>query len=200
MGRRFGSLCLSIDKYTFIPNVLLAAQNVNTRGCKQILQRTEQKGCAMDRCLRPSVRLVSSLDHLATRDIEQGSHGCSHIPCIFKHTSIYALHYAKNRYSYCRPLYNGKCPSGDCSPNVGGPLVKGGCAKCCIDPGKCSACCPGNASTVPPLEPLFHDFGVDLFVGGHVHDYERMYDIWRGKTSRRTVDMRATTYITTGKE
>ena len=60
----------------------------------------------------------------------------------------------------CRsPLYNGKCLSGDCSPNVGGPLVKGGCAQCCVDPGKCSACCPGNASTVPGLEGLFHEFG-----------------------------------------
>ena len=97
-----------------------------------------------------------------------------------------------------RPLYNGNCPKGECSPNVGGPLVTGGCAQCCVDPGKCSACCPGNASTVPALEPLFHAFGVDIYVGGHVHDYERMYDVWRGQTSRRTVDMRATTYITTG--
>jgi hypothetical protein len=97
-----------------------------------------------------------------------------------------------------RPLYNGNCPKGDCSPNVGGPLVSGGCADCCVDPGKCSACCPGNASTVVGLETLFFEHGVDIYVGGHVHDYERMYDVHLGHTYGRTTDMRATTYITTG--
>ena len=40
--------------------------------------------------------------------------------------------------------------------------------------------------------------GVDIYVGGHVHDYERMYDMYRGQSAGRTLDMRATTYITTG--
>lgn len=31
-----------------------------------------------------------------------------------------------------------------------------------------------------------------------MHDYERMYDIHLGATTHRTVDMQATTYITTG--
>ena len=41
--------------------------------------------------------------------------------------------------------------------------------------------------------------GVDIYVGGHVHDYERMYDMYRGQSAGRTLNMRATTYITTGK-
>ena len=47
-----------------------------------------------------------------------------------------------------------------------------------------------------PAIPLLT--GVDIYVGGHVHDYERMYDMYRGQSAGRTLDMRATTYITTG--
>eukprot|EP01052_Picozoa_sp_SAG31_P023348 SAG31_NODE_1919_length_6920_cov_5.391731_2_plen_395_part_00 len=98
-----------------------------------------------------------------------------------------------------RPLYSASCPRGDCSPSAGGPLVDGGCAFCCVDPGKCAAgCCPGNSTKVPGLEQLFFKHGVDLYVGGHIHDYERMYDIHLGRSERRTTNMSATTYITTG--
>lgn len=51
-------------------------------------------------------------------------------------------------------------------------------------------------------------YGVDLYLCGHEHNYERMYDIapdfnilspWTsGKTTQSTVDMPATTYIVTG--
>jgi hypothetical protein len=57
------------------------------------------------------------------------------------------------------------------------------------------------------LEKLVHEAGVDLFVAGHVHNYERMYDIapWlnerthylSGKTTRSTHNPPACTYIVT---
>jgi hypothetical protein len=53
------------------------------------------------------------------------------------------------------------------------------------------------------LESLFHKYGVDFFMCGHEHDYERMYDVapsansaepWlSGKTTQTTTDMPATT-------
>lgn len=58
------------------------------------------------------------------------------------------------------------------------------------------------------LERLFYENGVDLFLSGHVHNYERHFDIapspepqheWTdGVTTRRTIDPPATTYIVTG--
>jgi len=57
------------------------------------------------------------------------------------------------------------------------------------------------------LEKLVHEAGVDLFVAGHVHNYERMYDIapWpntetpclAGKTTRSTHNPPACTYVLT---
>ena len=53
------------------------------------------------------------------------------------------------------------------------------------------------------LEELFVQYGVDLYICGHEHDYERMYDVaphadskapWlSGKTTKATTDMPATT-------
>jgi len=58
------------------------------------------------------------------------------------------------------------------------------------------------------LEELFYEFGVDICFAGHVHNYERFFDMrpTRTKTSsrysaasgRRTVNPAATTYIVTG--
>lgn len=58
------------------------------------------------------------------------------------------------------------------------------------------------------LEELFYKHGVDLYIAGHEHDYERMYDVaprynaktpWlSGVTTRSTKDPPATTYIVTG--
>lgn len=58
------------------------------------------------------------------------------------------------------------------------------------------------------LEQLFYQHGVDFYIAGHEHDYERMYDVapgydaatpWlSGATTRSTVDPPATTYIVTG--
>lgn len=55
-------------------------------------------------------------------------------------------------------------------------------------------------------ENLFYEYGVDLFLNGHEHNYERMYDIapaedgtyLAGVTTMSTTDMPATTYIVTG--
>ena len=75
--------------------------------------------------------------------------------------------------------------------------------------------CDGAATTVRDgpkgehgLESLFYKYGVDLYMAGHEHDYERMYDVaphknslepWlSGKTTQSTVDMPATTYIISG--
>lgn len=58
-----------------------------------------------------------------------------------------------------------------------------------------------------PLEKVFYEYGVDLVVSGHVHNYERMFDIapnenknltMCGKTTRSTHNPPATTYIQTG--
>ena len=37
-----------------------------------------------------------------------------------------------------------------------------------------------------------------LFLNGHEHNYERMYDIYQGKTQQTTVNPKATMYIITG--
>ena len=48
------------------------------------------------------------------------------------------------------------------------------------------------------LDQLFYDYGVDFYFCGHVHNYERMYDIYDNKTTKSTVNMPATTYVISG--
>eukprot|EP01084_Bolivina_argentea_P184415 318052_1 len=48
------------------------------------------------------------------------------------------------------------------------------------------------------LEDIFYEYGVDFFICGHEHDYERMYDIYKNKTTKTTTNMPSTTYILTG--
>eukprot|EP00440_Ansanella_granifera_P057355 gb/GFBE01062172.1/.p1 GENE.gb/GFBE01062172.1/~~gb/GFBE01062172.1/.p1 ORF type:complete len:587 (+),score=94.26 gb/GFBE01062172.1/:1-1761(+) len=65
-----------------------------------------------------------------------------------------------------------------------------------------------NGSFRYGLEELFYEQGVDLYVAGHEHNYERMFDVapdynafnpWlSGKTTQSTVNPPATTYIVTG--
>lgn len=83
----------------------------------------------------------------------------------------------------------------------------------------CDGDCDSSASTVRMglkngtgfhygLEELFYQNGVDLYVCGHEHDYERMFDVapqynavlpyLSGKTTRSTTNPPATTYIVTG--
>ncbi|EWM25745.1 isoform a [Nannochloropsis gaditana] len=48
------------------------------------------------------------------------------------------------------------------------------------------------------LEELFYTYGVDLYFCGHEHNSERLFDVVKGETGRRTRDMQGTTYIVTG--
>ncbi|TYZ65189.1 hypothetical protein PybrP1_000540 [[Pythium] brassicae (nom. inval.)] len=48
------------------------------------------------------------------------------------------------------------------------------------------------------LEDLFFEHGVDLYICGHQHNYERAFDVYKSQTKRRTTNMRAPTHILTG--
>jgi len=48
------------------------------------------------------------------------------------------------------------------------------------------------------FEDLFYEHGVDIYLCGHQHNYERAFDIYKGRTWRRTRNMKATTHILTG--
>lgn len=48
------------------------------------------------------------------------------------------------------------------------------------------------------LEPLFHEFGVDIWINGHEHSYERTYPLYKGKSDRSNVNPAATIYVVTG--
>jgi len=73
----------------------------------------------------------------------------------------------------------------------------------------CDGDCDGAATTMRVLvEHLFYQYGVDLYICGHEHNYERMYDVapkpnvrtpWlSGVTTKSTKNMPATTYIVVG--
>merc|ERR1712228_1068145 len=48
------------------------------------------------------------------------------------------------------------------------------------------------------LEEAHNKYGVDFVFNGHVHNYERVYDVFEGKTDQKTKNMTATTYIVNG--
>ncbi|CAI5736608.1 unnamed protein product [Peronospora destructor] len=48
------------------------------------------------------------------------------------------------------------------------------------------------------LEDKFYMYGVDLYLCGHQHNYERAFDVYKSQTWKRTRNMRATTHILTG--
>jgi len=58
----------------------------------------------------------------------------------------------------------------------------------------------GRGATIlrEPLEDIFHSFGVEFYISGHEHNYERLYDIYRSETEQKTIDFQSTTYIVTG--
>ena len=69
----------------------------------------------------------------------------------------------------------------------------------------CDGDCDGSATTVREgsatcggLEALFFDMGVDFFMNGHEHDYERMWPTYKDKTDQSNIDPKATIYIVTG--
>ena len=66
----------------------------------------------------------------------------------------------------------------------------------------CDGDCDSAATTVREgsascggLEQLFFDQGVDFFMNGHEHDYERMWPTYKDKTDSNNVDPKATIYI-----
>lgn len=48
------------------------------------------------------------------------------------------------------------------------------------------------------LEPLFFEFGVDFWMNGHEHSYERSYPVYKGKSDRSNLEPKATIYVVTG--
>lgn len=48
------------------------------------------------------------------------------------------------------------------------------------------------------LEEIFFNYGVDFFINGHEHNYERSYPIYKGKSDRSELDPKATIYIVSG--
>jgi len=63
----------------------------------------------------------------------------------------------------------------------------------------CDGDCDSAAKTVrDDLEEMFMDYGVDFFINGHEHNYERSFPIYKGKSDRSNVDPTAPIYIVSG--
>ena len=83
-----------------------------------------------------------------------------------------------------KPLYCSSVPDSDCGSNA--ELVRNGVL---------------NKTTNKyqyGMEQLFYEQGADFYICGHEHNYERMYDIYKGDTTKTTTNMPSTTYIVTG--
>mmetsp|Transcript_36729 Transcript_36729/g.77972 ORF Transcript_36729/g.77972 Transcript_36729/m.77972 type:complete len:362 (+) Transcript_36729:3-1088(+) len=48
------------------------------------------------------------------------------------------------------------------------------------------------------LEPLLFKYGVDIFMNGHEHNYERSFPLYQNKSDRSTVNPKATIYAVSG--
>ena len=63
----------------------------------------------------------------------------------------------------------------------------------------CDGDCGGDAALVrKDLEPLLFKYGVDFFINGHEHNYERSYPLYKGRSDRSNIDPKATIYIVSG--
>ena len=69
----------------------------------------------------------------------------------------------------------------------------------------CDSDCDSSADTVRlgpdgkfGMEELLHSHGVDMYICGHEHNYERMYDVYNGTSTRATVNPPSTVYVVTG--
>lgn len=70
----------------------------------------------------------------------------------------------------------------------------------------CDDDCDGAAKTLREdpvqkkygLEQLFFEQGVDFFLNGHEHNYERMWPTYKGNSQQSNVEPNATIYIVTG--
>ena len=64
--------------------------------------------------------------------------------------------------------------------------------------------CGSEADTIKQsLESLFYQFKVDLYVNGHIHNYQRTCPVYQGKvmntaTGNTYINPKATIYVTTG--
>lgn len=58
---------------------------------------------------------------------------------------------------------------------------------------------PGDAGKIrDDLEPLFYKYGLDIWINGHEHSYERTYPLYKGASVKSYIDPAATIYIVTG--
>eukprot|EP00756_Hemistasia_phaeocysticola_P011827 Hpha_TRINITY_DN15145_c0_g3::TRINITY_DN15145_c0_g3_i1::g.126816::m.126816 len=63
----------------------------------------------------------------------------------------------------------------------------------------CDGDCDASAKKVrDTMEPLFMTYGVDFFINGHEHNYERSYPLYQGKSDKSNVDPKAPIYVVTG--
>eukprot|EP00755_Sulcionema_specki_P004860 Sspe_Gene.31210::Locus_15406_Transcript_1_3_Confidence_0.250_Length_1816::g.31210::m.31210 len=63
----------------------------------------------------------------------------------------------------------------------------------------CDGDCDGPAMKIrQDLEPIFFEYGVDFFINGHEHNYERMWPTYQNKSDQSNIDPKATVYIVTG--
>ena len=52
---------------------------------------------------------------------------------------------------------------------------------------------------VPDFEPLFMEFGVDVYASGHIHDYEWIYPTYNGTALQRNfTNPQAPVHLVTG--
>eukprot|EP01065_Artemidia_motanka_P042868 TRINITY_DN581_c0_g1_i1.p1 TRINITY_DN581_c0_g1~~TRINITY_DN581_c0_g1_i1.p1 ORF type:complete len:567 (+),score=211.15 TRINITY_DN581_c0_g1_i1:71-1702(+) len=63
----------------------------------------------------------------------------------------------------------------------------------------CDGDCDADALRVrKDMEPLFMEYGVDFFINGHEHNYERSYPMYQGKSDKSNMDPKAPIYVVTG--
>eukprot|EP01059_Diplonema_ambulator_P028959 TRINITY_DN47_c0_g4_i2.p2 TRINITY_DN47_c0_g4~~TRINITY_DN47_c0_g4_i2.p2 ORF type:complete len:561 (+),score=220.40 TRINITY_DN47_c0_g4_i2:44-1684(+) len=63
----------------------------------------------------------------------------------------------------------------------------------------CDGDCHDDAYTVrETMEPILFDYGVDFFINGHEHNYERMWPTYQNMSDQSNMDPKATIYVVTG--
>ena len=55
-----------------------------------------------------------------------------------------------------------------------------------------------DGTTLYGMEDLLFKYGVDLFVNGHEHDYERSWPVYNGTSDQSNIDPKGTIYIVSG--
>lgn len=63
----------------------------------------------------------------------------------------------------------------------------------------CDGDCDSAAMTVrKDMEPILFEYGVDFFINGHEHNYERSYPLYQNKSTKSNIDPKAPIYIVSG--